>query len=291
MKFRFIATQRETWPVKALCEVLGVSRQGFYRYAEQPESLRESSAAVLDAQVREVFEAHEGRYGSPRIRRELRERELHVGKRRIEQSMLRQGLFARMPKKYVVTTQADEAYLHPSNDLNRDFTASRPNERWVTDITYLRSRQGWVYLASILDLCTRKVVGWSMGESLDTNLPLRALHMGLAQRTNAAPLLHHSDRGCQYTSEAYRAVLESQGIAVSMSRKGNCWDNAVAESFFATLKKELVHRKEWATHAELEAAVFEYIEVYYNRKRRHSSLGYRTPCDVENDFLINRHAA
>ena len=205
--------------------------------------------------------------------------------------MARQGLFASKPKKFVVTTLADETYAHPANTLARDFAATRPDERWVTDITYLWSPDGWVYLAAILDLFSRKVVGWSLGRSIDTALALRALDMALAQREGNDALLHHSDRGCQYTSDAYTARLRDEGITISMSRRGNCWDNSVAESFFATLKKELVYRTTWRSAGELERAVFEYIEAYYNPRRLHSSVGYRTPNQVEDDFLNNRHAA
>ncbi len=292
MKFAFVAEHRETWPVARLCSVLGVSRQGFHAFLREPTSKRERAANALDTVVLQVFGEHQGRYGSPRVLEALKqEHALSVGKRRVEESMQRQGLFASKPRKFVVTTKADETYTHPPNILARDFTATRPDERWVTDITYLPSTDGWVYLAAILDLCTRKVVGWSMSDSLSTDLPLSALHMALAKRVTDLPLLHHSDRGCQYTSASYMDALKSQNITISMSRKGNCWDNAVAESFFATIKKELVHRKVWKTRDELESAVFEYIEAYYNRRRLHSALGYRTPSQVENEFLRHQQAA
>jgi putative transposase len=285
MKFAFIAEQRETWPVSALCKFLGVSRQGFYEFQRKPQTKRAQASRELDGEVLRVFEKHRGRYGVPRVRETLKqEHNLRVGKRRIEESMVRQGLFAKKKRKFVVTTKADEAYAHPPNVLAREFVAARPNERWVTDITYLRTAEGWLYLAAIIDLCTRKVVGWSLGSELDTSLAVRALDMALAQRTSKEPLLHHSDRGCQYTSVLYMGLLDAAGVEVSMSRKGDCWDNAVAESFFATIKKELVHRQEWATRAELELAVFAYIEAYYNRRRLHSSLGYRTPSQVEQTF-------
>jgi putative transposase len=292
MKFAFIAEHRETWPVAALCKTLGVTRQGFYEYVHAPKTQAEQEAAVLDPLVREVFDEHKGRYGAPRIMETLQqEQALDVGKRRVEESMVRQGLFAAKPRKFVVTTQADESQTPAPNTLDRDFTASRPDERWVTDITYLPTLEGWLYLAVIIDLFSRKAIGWAIGEDIDTQLPLRALHGALAQRISNEPLLHHSDRGCQYTSALYINMLRDHGICVSMSRKGNCWDNAVAESFFATIKKELVHRKTWTTRAELEAAVFEYIEVYYNRKRLHSAVGYQTPANVENEFWNQQLAA
>lgn len=285
MKFAFVAEQRETWPVSVLCKVLGVSRQGFYESQRKPQTRRARESEALDVAVREVFDEHQGRYGSPRVLETLRqERRLQVGKRRIEKSMAKQGLFASRRKKFVRTTEADDLYSHPRNVLDREFTAARPNERWVTDITYLATKQGWLYLAVIIDLFSRKVVGWSLSQELDTSLAMRALWMALAQRKDTAALLHHSDRGCQYTSAVYTETLAEAGIDVSMSRKANCWDNAVAESFFATLKKELVHRRLWNTRAELEHATFAYIEAYYNRRRLHSALGYRSPVQAELEF-------
>jgi putative transposase len=292
MKFDFIAEQRRTWPVDALCRVLAVTRQGFYRHLANPQGKRGAASKEVDGVVRRIFETHKGCYGSPRIHAAVRqEARMVIGKRRVEKSMVRQGLFASKPRRFVVTTCADEGFLHPRNLLARDFSATRPNQRWVTDITYLSSKEGWVYLAAILDLQSRKVVGWSLGPNLDTSLAMRALTMALGQRTSTDPLLHHSDRGCQYTSEAYLSALKAQRIEVSMSRKGNCWDNAVAESFFATLKKELIYRHTWNTRHELEHAVFEYIEAYYNRIRLHSALGYRSPAQAEKDFLNTQQAA
>jgi transposase InsO family protein len=175
---------------------------------------------------------------------------------------------------------------HPAapNELARDFSAKRPNERWVTDITYVWTREGWAYLAVILDLFSRAVVGWAIDASLSTQLPLAALDTAIRRRRPAAGLVHHSDRGCQYTSREYRNVLAELGITVSMSRTGNCWDNAVAESFFATLKNELVYRRAWKDRGELRASCFEYIEVFYNRRRLHSSIGYKTPAAVELEY-------
>lgn len=294
MRFAFIEKEAEHFSVETLCRVLEVTPQGYYRYLADPVGKRAAKRAARDKVVAEIFDAHEGRYGGPRVLRALRdEYGLPASKTQVEDSMQRLGLRAARPRAFVVTTRADESAAHAPNLLARDFTATQPNERWVTDISYLGTREGWVYLAVILDLYSRKVVGWSMGDTLETTLPLRALDMALAQRSKVqnVALMHHSDRGCQYTSTAYAERLRAEGIDVSMSRKGNCWDNAVAESFFATLKKELVYRQSWPTKSELETAVFEYIEVYYNRKRMHSALGYRTPEQVESEFTSRRHAA
>src|SRR5688572_20320195 len=192
---------------------------------------------------------------------------MYVSKRRVERAMRGMGLVARRPRCFVSTTRADGTHRVEPNVLRRDFTASRVDERWVTDITYVQTGEGWAYLAVILDLCSRAVVGWSLDATPTTELPLRALEMAVKRRRPSRGLLHHSDRGCQYTSAAYRAELAALGIEVSMSRKGNCWDNAVAESFFATLKAELVHTRRWAARNELRSAVFEYVETFYNRRR------------------------
>jgi len=183
-------------------------------------------------------------------------------------------------RRHCITTLRDAMHPVAPNVLNRDFTATRPNERWGTDITYVWTQEGWAYLV-ILDLFSRSVVGWALDRTLATTLPMTALRNALRRRRPDAPLLHHSDRGCQYTSAEYRRELATSGITVSMSRRGNCWDNAVAESFFATLKKELIHRRGWRSRDELRAAVFEYIEAFYNRRRLHSALDYKTPAEVE----------
>jgi transposase InsO family protein len=198
------------------------------------------------------------------------------------------GLSGRKPRRWRVnTTQVDPSHPVVANVLNRDFTATRPNERWVTDITYVWTDEGWCYLAAILDLYSRTVVGWALSASLSTDLPMAAWRMAVQRRRPEAGLLHHSDRGCQYTSFEYRTALAHHGVTVSMSRTGNCWDNAVAESFFATLKNELVHARSWASRLELRASVFEYIEGFYNRRRLHSSLGYKTPSEVEDHYAAN----
>jgi transposase InsO family protein len=199
--------------------------------------------------------------------------------------MRSQGLSGRKPRRWrVSTTQSDPSHPVVANLLNRDFTASRPDERWVTDITYIWTDEGWCYLAAILDLYSRMVVGWAVSATLSTELPMAALKMAIQRRRPEAGLMHHSDRGCQYTSFEYRTALARQGITVSMSRTGNCWDNAVAESFFATFKNELVHSRSWSTRLQLREEAFEYIESFYNRRRLHSSLRYKTPSEVEDHY-------
>jgi putative transposase len=282
VKFAFIHAEKAFFSVAGLCRVLGVSRQGYYAYAKRPPSARVTSDAALQKQIRKAFQDSGERYGSPRVLRQLRREGHKASKRRVERGMRSMGLSGRKPKCWLIkTTQADPTHATTPNILNRQFTAERPNERWVTDITYIWTDEGWSYLAAILDLFSRSVVGWALSASLSTDLPMTAWLMAAKKRRPEAGLLHHSDRGCQYTSYTYRAALAEHGVTVSMSRKGNCWDNAVAESFFATLKAELVHGRSWASRLELRSAVFEYIETFYNRRRLHSSLDYRTPTEVE----------
>jgi transposase InsO family protein len=286
VKFSFIHAEKAHFPVAALCRVLEVSRQGYYAYAQRPPSQRERADAALQDRVREVHQQSRRTYGSPRVLRELRRDGLQVGKRRVERAMRSMGLAARPTRRFRVTTAANPKHDVEPNVLARDFTATRPDERWVTDITYVWTDEGWCYLAVILDLFSRAVVGWALDATLATTLPMRALDAAVRRRRPAAGLLHHSDRGCQYTSADYRSALAELGVTVSMSRKGNCWDNAVAESFFATLKTELIHGRRWKNRLELRAAVFEYIEAFYNRRRLHSSLGYKTPAEVESEYAL-----
>jgi putative transposase len=276
VKFSLIHAEKAHFPVSALCRVLGVSRQGYYAHIARGPSDRTRDDAKLQERVRAVHDASKQRYGSPRVLAELKREGFAASKRRVERAMRSMGLSARPPRRFRITTTANERHLVAPNRLARDFTASRPNERWVTDITYVWTNEGWAYVAVILDLFSR--------------LPKDALNMALTRRNTAEGLLHHSDRGCQYTSNEYRDELDAIGVTVSMSRKGNCWDNAVAESFFATLKRELVHRRRWSNRLELRTALFEYIEVFYNRRRLHSSIGYKTPAEVEHAYDLAQAA-
>jgi putative transposase len=286
MKFALIHAEKAFFPVAALCRLLGVTRQGYYAFAKRQTGARVEREAALCTQIREVHAESGERYGSPRVLRELRRQGIFTSKRRVERAMRGMGLYARRPRRFRVTTAADPKNAVEPNLLSRDFTATAPDQRWVTDITYVWTDEGWCYLAAILDLFSRRVVGWALDTTLSTSLPLQALGMAVGRREPTEGLLHHSDRGCQYTSADYRGALDKLGVVVSMSRKGNCWDNAVAESFFSTLKTELVHRQRWTSRLALRSAVFEYIEVFYNRRRLHSSIGYKTPAEVESDYAL-----
>ena len=290
MKFAFIHVEKAQFPVTALCRLLGVTRQGYYAYAGRSPSRRLQRERVLQERVRQVHKESRGTYGSPRVHEALILDGERVGKLRVERILRGLGLRGRPPRRWRTTTRANPSHPVAPNRLNRVFTASRPNERWVTDITYIWTQEGWCYLAAILDLFSRSVVGWALDATLSTSLPLAALDQAVLRRKPGPGLMHHSDRGCQYTSAEYRSTLAQLDVTVSMSRKGNCWDNAVAESFFATLKTELVYTRTWSTRDELRRAVFEYIEVFYNRQRLHSAVDYRTPAQAESDFALGRAA-
>lgn len=281
MKFAFISAEK-AFPVAAMCRVFSVTRQGYYAYVKRQAAVGPAEVE-LQAQVKQAYAEGRGAYGSPRVVAALREKGVPVSKRRVERTMRALGLQGRKRRRSRVTTKANPAHAVAANLLNRDFKADRPNQRWVTDISYVWTDEGWCYLAVILDLFSRAVVGWALDSTLTTQLPLRALDMAVRRRIPGSSLLHHSDRGCQYTSQEYRRALDDLGIEVSMSRRGNCWDNAVAESFFSTIKLELIFDRRWATRIELRAAVFDYIEVFYNRQRLHSTLGYKSPTQFETE--------
>lgn len=287
MKFAFIHAEKAFFPVAPMCRLLEVTRAGYYAYAKKPPPEQRPAEVKLRAKVARIHEQSRGTYGSPRVLAALRASGFPASKRRVERTMRALGLRARPRGRFRTTTKANPKHPVAPNILNRQFAASRPNERWVTDITYIWTSEGWCYLAAILDLFSRRIVGWALDATLNTSLPLRALDQALRCRAPAPGLQHHSDRGCQYTSQDYRAKLEALGIEVSMSRKGNCWDNAVAESFFATLKTELIHGRTWTSRIELRAAVFEYIEIFYNRQRLHSTLDYKTPDQVEKEHAAH----
>lgn len=290
MKFAFVHAEKAFFAVSSLCRLLQVTRQGYYAYVRSCGSERHKREIALRERLKVVHAQSRGTYGSPRMLAALRAEGFRVGKRSVERAMRSMGLYARRRRRYRTTTRANPSHAVAANTLDQRFEASRPDERWVTDITYVWTDEGWCYLAAILDLFSRSVVGWALDTTLSTRLPLAALQSAIQKRRPERGLLHHSDRGCQYTSADYRSALRECGIEISMSRKGNCWDNAVAESFFATLKTELVYERSWSSRVELRAAIFEYIEVFYNRQRLHSTLDYKTPAQVEADHAL-AHAA
>jgi transposase InsO family protein len=262
-----------------LCTVLAVSRSGYYAWVDRPPSAHAQSDTVLRKKIRHAHAASHGTYGSPRIKLELKE---PVSRKRIARLMREEAITGRPRRRYRVAT-TDSRHDEPiaPNLLATAAPASKPNEVWVTDITYVDTDEGWLYLAGVLDLFSRRLIGWAMGSSLATALPLAALLMAIRQRQPSAGLIHHSDRGVQYASGDYRAALAEHKLVASMSRKANCYDNATMESFWSTLKLELVYRRHFATRAEATTAIFNYIEGFYNRTRRHSSLGYQSPLDFE----------
>jgi putative transposase len=276
MKFAFIQAEKASFPVAVLCRVLQVSRQGFYASQSRPEPARRGRDRRLSVEIAAIHAASRRRYGSPRIHAELRARGQCTSRKRVARLMRASGLVARRRRQFRVV-RPSMALESIGNVLDRQFTAPAPNRRWVTDITYLTTAEGWLYLAIVLDLFSRRVVGWATSDRLGDGLALEALTLSLARRRPAAGLVHHSDRGPQYVSDEYGAVLGRHGIVMSLSRRGNCWDNAVAESFFATLKVELASESRWLTRAAAQRALFDYIEVFYNGQRRHSSLGYVSP--------------
>ncbi|MCX7420857.1 MAG: IS3 family transposase [Planctomycetia bacterium] len=282
MRYAFIERHRTVWPIVIQCEVLRVSRSGFYSWRKRPPSATATRRAALTQEVREVHRISRETYGAARVHQALGQRGTKCDRKTVAKVMREAGIRSKTSRKFRVTT-TDSNHPHPvaANVLARDFTADKANQKWVADITYIATLEGWLYLAAVLDLFTRKVVGWSMSERIDSRLAVDALEMAVSRQLPDAGLIAHSDRGVQYASEHYQRTLTTHGIECSMSRRGDCWDNAPAESFFATLKKELVHHEVYETRTEARASLFEYIEVFYNRQRLHSSLGYVSPADFE----------
>ena len=281
MRYEFIRAEKARYPVAVLCRVLRICRSAFYAWLSRGDSARERRDRELLAVIREAFETSRQTYGSPRIYEELRARGVPVGRRRIERLMREAGITPPRRRKFRKTTDSDHPFVTAANLLGRDFSSPEPNCCWSTDITYVWTAEGWLYLAVVMDLFSRRIVGWSMRKTLARELVLSALHTALYGRNPGSGLVHHSDRGSQYASDDYQKELKRRGIVCSMSRKGDCWDNAVVESFFATLKRELVYRYRFLTRAQATRLIFEYIEVFYNRQRRHSHLGYFSPEQFE----------
>lgn len=285
MRYRFVQGHLGQFSVAALCRAMQVTRSGYYAWRKRDPSERHKREEALLGQICTFFERSKQTYGSPRILHDLRAAGLYCGKHRVARLMRKAGLRAVVAPRFRLTTDSKHALPIAENGLARDFGAREANVKWAGDITYLWTGEGWLYLAVVLDLFSRRVVGWSMQANLDRSLVLNALQSALCQRSPQAGLLHHSDRGSQYASADFQARLEAKGILCSMSRKGNCWDNAPVESFFGTLKQELVNRCRFTTRDVARREVFEYIEVWYNRLRRHSSLGYLSPAEFERRAL------
>jgi transposase InsO family protein len=281
MKFTFIDAEKATWPVEVLCRILGVSRSGFYAWKARPESNSAKADAKLSTMIAASHSRSRGTYGSPRVHRDLRANGHHIGKKRVERLMQEQGLTARRKRRFRRTTDSNHPHPIAPNVLDRQFAAPLPNQAWVTDVTYVWTLEGWLYLAAILDLCSRRVVGWATSATNDRQLALEALSKAMRSRSPSRGLLHHSDRGSPYASDDYRAYLTERGLVASMSRKGNCWDNAVAESFFATIKGEMIDHESYATRSQARVSIGDYIENFYNPVRRHSSIGYVSPIEFE----------
>ena len=289
MRFEFIEVEKAHYPVRMLCRVLSVARSGYYAWQKRPESQHSRKDKALVVKLKVFYQVNREVYGSPRMHPEMTAQGFKVGRNRIARLMREHGLVATRPKRFRKTTDSSHSQPVAENLLDRKFDVPGPNRAWVTDITYIWTWEGWLYLAVVIDLFSRRVVGWSMAEHMRLELVLNALQMALGERlTDGGLLIHHSDRGSQYASETYRDTLARQGIVCSMSRKGNCWDNAVAESFFATLKKELIDRDSWPTRRIAKSAIHEYITLFYNARRRHSYLGFVSPMEFEKSF--NRKA-
>lgn len=278
MRFRIIEDCRDEYPVRVLCDALGVSPSGYYAWRTRPESPRQAANRRLLDDIRRLHADHRERYGAPRIHAALRAPGRTVSRGRVERLMHRHGLRAQRPRAFrVCTTDSNHALPIAPNLLDRNFTPAAPNQVWLTDITYVPTDEGWLYLAVVLDLFSRKAIGWAMRDHLRTELPLAAFTMALQRQRPAPGLLHHSDRGCQFASAEYRKALKSHAITPSMSRKGNCWDNAPMERFFGSPKSELVHHRRYATREDAKRDLFAYIEGYDNQQRLHSAIGYITP--------------
>jgi transposase InsO family protein len=291
VRYQFIKEQQEFFSLSALCRAMQVCRGGFYAWRKRPKSERQIQDETLTEQIKTVYQESKETYGSPRICADLKEAGISCSPKRIARLMRLSKISALRPKRFVVTTDSDHKMPIAENLLDRTFEVQTPDTRWTADITYLWTGQGWLYLAVILDLFSRRIVGWAMDQTIDRTLVLSALNMALLGRKPGSDLLCHSDRGSQYASDDYQKRLKEVGIVCSMSRRGNCWDNAPTESFFAGLKKEMVYRTRFETREQARSAVFSWIEVWYNRKRRHSTLGYLSPEAFERKHQQQQAAA
>lgn len=281
MKYQVMSEQRGTHGVEKMAEVLGVARSGYYSWVEGGQRVRSVEETELVEQIKQIQGEVSHRYGSPRMREELLKRGRHVGKKRVARIMRENALGPRPKRRFVLTTRSEKGQEVAENLLDRNFEAPAANRVWVSDITYVATSEGWMYLCTVLDLYSRRVVGWSLSSDLSAELVLAAVAMAVIRRRPPRGLMFHSDRGVQYTSGQFKKIADGHGFIQSMSRKGDCWDNACAETFFKTLRAELIRGKIYRTREEARAEIFEYVEVFYNRKRLHSYLGYLTPTQYE----------
>jgi len=281
VRFVFIAAEKAKYPVRMLCELLDVSRSGYYAWVDRPAPVKTISDAQLVVEIKAAMVRGRGTYGSPRVHLDLQAHGMRVNKKRVERLMRENNLVARQKRRFVHTTDSNHDHPIAPNVLARDFNVKAANKAWVGDVTYIPTGEGWLYLAVLLDLFSRRVVGWATSATNDTDLALRALHEALRARRPRAGLVHHTDRGSPYASGDYRGVLDVNSIVASMSRTGDCYDNAVAESFFATLKAEHVDHEDFATRDLGTASIGDYIENFYNCARRHSHVGYVSPIEFE----------
>ncbi len=281
MIFSFIERHKDAWPVTVMCNTLGVSPAGFYAWRQRPRSEQEQRRDALLVEIRTIHAEVKQRYGSPRIHAELKAQGVECCVNTVAKLMHDNDIRSKTAKKFRNTTDSNHPLPVADNILDRQFAPSGPNEKWVGDITYIPTREGWLYLAAVEDLYSRKVVGWSMADHMESRLVVDALEMAVARRLPGEGLLAHTDRGSQYASDHYQTLLKKHGIECSMSGVAQCWDNAPMESFFASLKKELVHHEDYQTRAEGRASIIEYIEMFYNTRRLHSSLGYVSPAAYE----------
>ena len=282
-----MADHRDVFDVSLMCRTLAASRSGYYAWRGRDESNRSRSNRALLERIRQEHESSRQTYGSPRIHAALKAQGESCSRKRVARLMRESGIRSKISRRHRRTTNSKHHHRVAENLLSRDFSRARPNEAWVSDITYLPTDEGWLYLASTMDLFSRRVVGWSMGQTLDASLAVDALQMAIDQRSPPAGLLHHSDRGVQYAADAFQELLERHGVVPSMSGRGNCYDNAVQESFFHTLKTELCHHEHYRTRAEARGSVFEYIEVFYNRRRLHSTIGNLSPAAFERQHALS----
>lgn len=286
MTYQFIAEHAADYSVRRQCRVLDVAESGYYAWLKRQPSARQQADEHLLSEIQIIYQQHQHRYGSPRIHAALKAQGRRCSRKRVARLMRQAHLRSvRQQRRRMQLTDSRHPYPVVANALNRQFEARYPNQKWVSDITFIPTQAGWLYLAAVLDLFSRKIVGWAMSANPDAMLVQQALVMALSQRQPTADLLHHSDRGSQYAAHAYQNLLAQHHIAVSMSRKGNCYDNAVMESFFCTLKAECVDLHVFQSHAHARSVIFEFLEVYYNRQRLHSTLGYCTPAAFEAAFV------